>query len=97
MLQVTPTYCASDNQVTLDLHSRVTILQPSEQVGRQAESGNLPLQSATAIDKPVLHMQRLSTTTRLATDQITLIGGMSFAEQTEARNLYLYVLVSLSE
>lgn len=97
VLQVTPTYCASDNQVTLDLHSRVTILQPSEQVGRQAESGNLPLQSATAIDKPVLHMQRLSTTTRLATDQITLIGGMSFAEQTEARNLYLYVLVSLSE
>ena len=97
VLQVTPCCTASDNQVTLDLQSRVTLLCPSEPTVRQAEPGDVPMQTATALDRPVLLMQRLATTTRLALNQITLIGGMSFAEKAEARNLYLYVLVTLPE
>ena len=97
VLQVTPTCSTSDSQVTLDLQSRVTLLCSSEQTVRQAETGNVPMQTATALDRPVVLMQRLATTTRLSLNQITLIGGMSFAEQAEARNLYLYVLVTLPE
>ena len=85
VLQVTPVCRPGDPLVTLDVHSRVTLRQPSEPSGRQPgiEIGNMPLQSATAIDRPVLRVQRLSTTTRLLMDQVTLIGGMSFTEDVE--------------
>ncbi len=100
VLQLTAAYLPDRELVTLDLHSRVTVLQgndPEAQVPTLTREGDAPLPSATAIDRPVIQVQRLSTTTRLAINQVTLVGGMSFAEDIDAQHLYLYVLATLPE
>ncbi len=97
VVQVTPTLQAQDNQVVIDLHSRVTLRVPSDAPNPQALAGatmgNVPLQVAAAIDRPVLQEQRLSTTTRLPLDQVTLVGGMTFRPDQDERDLYVFVVV----
>jgi hypothetical protein len=100
VLQVTPALSADGEQLTLDLHSRVTRrtspdapARPTD-VGVTVTMGNVPQQTASAVDRPVLEVQRLSTTTRLPLNLVTFIGGMTFAPGHDASDLYVYVLVT---
>ena len=96
-LQVTPISNRSGKFVTLDVHSRVTLLKDVE---RRPQQGKSELDAVVAaIDRPQVLTQRLSTTLRLPVGKVMLVGGMTFEGQPTAQdpNLYLFVNVALQE
>lgn len=98
VLQVTPLANLSGKIVVLDVHSRVAKLAES----RMAAAGDArPAEAAagppTAIDRPRMLTQRLSTTLRVPVGRPTLVGGMSFEGQAAPSTLYLFVRVSVQE
>jgi len=90
VLQVTPLANLSGKIVVLDVHSRVAKLAES----RPAEAAAGP---PTALDRPRMLTQRLSTTLRVPVGRPTLVGGMSFEGQAAPSTLYLFVRVSVQE
>ena len=81
-------------------NSRVTHMlddgQPSQE-GRKERRGRalLPIDVTTAIDRPEIVLQQLSTTLRIPIDTPMLVGGMSFTGDPEvpASTLYLFLSV----
>ena len=100
-LQITPIATRTAKFVVADVHSRVNLLAgPAEKLAAAAAK-DAPVgeaaQVVTAIDRPVLQSQRLSTTLRLPADRPTLIGGMSFQLPGGDANLYLFVTAHVQE
>ena len=102
-LQVTPISNRSGKFVTIDVHSRVTLLKGVErkpQPKPQPWQGQPELDAVvSAIDRPEVSTQRLSTTLRMPVGKPMLVGGMTFEGQPTAQdpNLYLFVTVAIQE
>ncbi|MCH7687833.1 MAG: hypothetical protein IH899_14310 [Planctomycetes bacterium] len=84
--------------MTLDIHSRVALLDEPVRV-KEITAKGAPLDAAASVDRPVLRVQRISTTTRVPVNRVMLVGGMTFDDSldADAANLYLYVKVSVQE
>ena len=96
-LQVTPISNRSGKFVTIDVHSRVTLLQAIE---HKRPRGKADIEAVVvAIDRPQVLTQRLSTTLRVPVGKAMLVGGMTFEGQPTAQdpNLYLFVTVAIQE
>jgi hypothetical protein len=96
-LQVTPISNRSGKFITLDAHSRVTLVQPVER--EPAEVDHEVKALVSAIDRPEVLTHRLSTTLRVPVGHPMLIGGMTFDGKPQAGepNLYLFVTVAIQE
>lgn len=96
-LRVTPISNRSGKFVTLDVHSRVSLLN---EIDRREREGDDEVNAiVTAIDRPQITTQRLSTTLRAPVGQTMLVGGMTFEGKPQANdpNLYLFVTIAIQE
>ncbi len=102
-LQVTPVATKGGQLVVLDVHSRVVQVDDSSPL-TPPNSGHAPQivfpdQVVAALDRPIVHAHRLSTTLRMPVDRTVLVGGMTFSKPSEglAVNLYLFVRATIAE
>jgi hypothetical protein len=96
-LQVTPISNRSGKFVTIDVHSRVSLVKSVE---RNKHEGDGEVEAiVSSIDRPEVLTQRLSTTLRVPVGQTILVGGMTFEGKPTAvdPNLYLFVTVVIQE
>ena len=103
-LQVTPLTSTNAKYVVLDIHSRVSRLIGSDARHPEATAKKETPKVAgddvvAALDQPILAVHRLSTTLRVPTGQVLLVGGLSseFGVPTDGLQLYLFVQAFVQE
>jgi hypothetical protein len=100
-LQITPLVNTSGRFVMLDVHSRVSVREPSvpgkRPVANADDQG--PAAIVAALDRPRLVTQRLATTLRAPVDSVILVGGMSFSAKPQGDDppLFLFVRATVQE
>ena len=91
VLQLTPLATRNAKYIILDMHSRVTLASILPQAERPEKfEANDPLIVTTAIERPVVQTQRISTTFRIPVNQTVLAGGMTFGN-VPGKSLYFFV------
>jgi hypothetical protein len=97
-IQLLPVTSTKGEYATLDIQSRVALLKESNYEARPSLDSDIK-DVAAAIERPVLSVQRLATTTRVPIDHTLLVGGMTFpgVESHAGESLYLYVHLSVRD
>jgi hypothetical protein len=96
-LQVTPVANTAGKTVILDVHSRVAQLQqPAGAAEAKLKAADEP---ASRVERRSMAVHRLSTTLRVPTDRVVLVGGMTNTSPPAATqpNLYLFVETTVQE
>jgi hypothetical protein len=96
-LQVTPLTSTHAKYVVLDVHSRVAHLIDQGSPARTADdkpARSGPAHDAvSAVDRPLVSTHRLSTTLRVPTGKVYLVGGMSGDRSSSPASVQLYLFV----
>ena len=89
---------------TSDIHSRVSLRRDKERPPVEPKQDfitgdTLPTDITAALDRPLVVVQRLSSTLRVPIDQPMLVGGMTFESDPKPGepSLYLFVKASVQE